>query len=405
MAARVFAVGAPPGFRKQIAQALDVSPESIGWMPNADEIENVLGDRERADLLVISSKVDDDDALALVQMSARFSPTTAVVVVRSGDMNGSLPSFMRAGVRDVVAQEGGPDELADALERALSWSSRLKSVRPESAREDAGLVVTIFSSKGGTGKTFLASNLAAALADKSGEETALVDLDLAMGDVFSYWGTEPTRPIQDLMGLGHMVDREAMISVGTKLADHLWGFGAPPDPAATTAGDDAIGTVLEALKNNFCYVIVDGPGGYSDQILPAFDQSDIVCLVAGLDVVGIKHLAKALETLESLGVDRDKLSVVLNRADSKVGLEVEDIERVMGIKIDTLIPSSRLVPASLNKGVPVYISDKDSGVAQSIAGFADELIAKKDPGATPATSDGESKTEKRSGLRRIFGRS
>jgi pilus assembly protein CpaE len=406
MAARVFAVGAPPGFRKEVAEALEVSPESIGWMPDASEIEGVLGGRERADLLVISSKIDDDDALALVQMSARFSPTTAVVVVRAGDTNGALPSFMRAGVRDVVSDEAGEEDFRDALERALAWSSRLKSVRPESASDDAGLVITIFSSKGGTGKTFLATNLAAAIAQKTGEDTALVDLDLAMGDVFSYWGTEPSRPIQDLIGLGHMVDREAMLSVGTKLSDHLWGFGAPPDPAAASVGDDAIATVLLALKNNFAYVIVDGPGGYSDQILPAFDSSDVVCLVAGLDVVGIKHLAKALETLGSIGVHSEKLMLVLNRADSKVGLDVEDVERVMSLKIDTLVPSSRLVPASLNKGRPVYLDDPSSGVSVSIAGLADDLIAKANPNA-PKSSGFEPVEEDTSKQkkRRLFGRS
>ncbi|MCA1706396.1 MAG: P-loop NTPase [Actinobacteria bacterium] len=375
-------------------------------MPDADEIENVLGGRDRADLLVISAEIDDDDALALVQMSARFSPTTAVVVVRRGDMNGSLPSFMRAGVRDVVAEETGPDELSDALERALSWSSRLKSVRPESAADQTGLVVTIFSSKGGTGKTFLATNLAAAIAEKTGEDTALVDLDLAMGDVFSYWGTEPTRPIQDLIGLGHMVDREAILSVGSKLTDHLWGFGAPADPAAASVGDEAISTVLEALKNNFPYVVVDGPGGYSDQILPAFDQSDAVCLIAGLDVVGIKHLAKALETLGSIGVHNEKLLLVLNRADSKVGLDVDDVERVMNLKIDTMIPSSRLVPASLNKGKPLYIEDVDSGVSKSIGDLADKLIALRQPNALfGSASEPEEHKEKRSKFRSLLGRS
>jgi pilus assembly protein CpaE len=313
---------------------------------------------------------------------------------------------MRAGVRDVVSDDASEVEMREALERALAWSARLKAVRPEASGEDVGLVVTIFSSKGGTGKTFLATNLAAAIAQKTGEDTALVDLDLAMGDVFSYWGTEPTRPIQDLIGLGHMVDREAMLSVGTKLANNLWGFGAPPDPAAASVGDEAISTVLEALKNNFAYVIVDGPGGYSDQILPAFDQSDVVCLVAGLDVVGIKHLAKALETLGSIGVHSEKLKLVLNRADSKVGLDVEDVERVMGLKIDTLVPSSRLVPASLNKGRPVYLDDPSSGVAQSVGGLADVLIARVHPEGRPVahteqSEEGETKHKKR----RLFGRS
>jgi len=101
-----------------------------------------------------------------------------------------------------------------------------------------------------------------------------------------------------------------------------------------------------------------------------FDLSDMICLVTSLDVVGVKHLSKALDTLLTIGLPRERFRVVLNRADSKVGLDASDVERVMKIRVDAMIPSSRLVPTSLNKGRPVVLEEPSSEVAQAINSLA-----------------------------------
>ncbi len=98
-----------------------------------------------------------------------------------------------------------------------------------------------------------------------------------------------------------------------------------------------------------------------------FDLSDMICLVTGLDVVGVKHLSKALDTLLTIGLPRERFRVVLNRADSKVGLDASDVERVMKIQVDAMIPSSRLVPTSLNKGRPVVLDEPQSEVSHRSA--------------------------------------
>ena len=105
-----------------------------------------------------------------------------------------------------------------------------------------------------------------------------------------------------------------------------------------------------------------------------FDLSDMICLVTGLDVVGVKHLAKALDTLLTIGLPRERFRVVLNRADSKVGLDASDVERVMKISVDAMIPSSRLVPTSLNKGRPVVLDEPGSDVSQSILHLAQRFV-------------------------------
>ena len=109
------------------------------------------------------------------------------------------------------------------------------------------------------------------------------------------------------------------------------------------------------MRNDFPYVVVDASVDYSDSALVCFDLSELICLITSLDVVGVKHLGKALDTLLQIGLPRDRFRVVLNRADSKVGLDSSDVERVMKVQVDAMIPSSRLVPTSLNKGRPVVL--------------------------------------------------
>ena len=395
------AVGEPPIFRQQVAHALDASTESIVWMPSLTAAEQLFqGDPDGPDVLVISPAVEDGDALALAQLANRYAPTTAVVLVGNGDrtVNGLLPSFMRAGIRDVVNLD--VDDLADSLRRAQQWAGNLRSSRADDGPGAANKnkVVTVFSSKGGTGKTFLASNLAASIASR-GVATAIVDLDMAMGDVFAYFGAEPERSIRDLPDLGRNLDSESLLSVSTKLADNLYGFGAPSDPGAAQVPPEDVAGILRAMRRHFPCTVIDVPAGYSEEVLQALDISDSICVVAMLDVVGIKHLAKAIETFQSLGIDSSKLVVALNRADSKVGLELSDVEKVTKLKIEALIPSSRDVPTSLNRGRPIFIEDPKSNVSQAIRKLADRLVP-----AGEELASGEEGATKRSRFGLMFGK-
>jgi pilus assembly protein CpaE len=166
----------------------------------------------------------------------------------------------------------------------------------------------------------------------------------------------------------------AIRAAGVKLGENLWGYGAPPDPAAEAPAGEAIGKFLRALRSNFPYLVVDASVDYSDSALVCFDLSDAICLVTGLDVVGVKHLSKSLDTLLSIGLPRERFHVVLNRADSKVGLDASDVERVMKIQVDAMIPSSRLVPTSLNKGRPVVLDEPTSEVSVSIRNLAAKFV-------------------------------
>ena len=142
----------------------------------------------------------------------------------------------------------------------------------------------------------------------------MVDLDFDMGDVFTYFGTEPATGIPDLMALGEGASHEQVRSVGQQVGDHLWAFGAPIDPAAEAPAGESIGKFLRAIRNDFPHVVVDASVDYSDSALVCFDLADIICLVTGLDVVGVKHLGKALDTLAH---DRAAARAVPGRAEPR----------------------------------------------------------------------------------------
>jgi pilus assembly protein CpaE len=371
----VYAVGTPQSFRQTLARALEVESEEVGWVQSATAAEEVLiSDDAPVGVLVLSPEVKEPDALGLAEFVGRSAPGTAIVMVRDHTWNGLLPAAMRAGIRDVVDLTQGSEELRDAVERAISWAANLRHAGTAngSSSTDRGKIISVFSSKGGTGKTFLTTNLAAALA-ASGRDTAVVDLDFDLGDVFTYFGTESSGSIQDLMLLGEGAGREEIRAAGRQLGTNIWGFGAPADPTVETPAGEQIGKYLRALRSAFAYVLVDASVDYSDSALVCFDLSDHVCLVAGLDVVGVKHLSKALDTLLAIGLPRDRFRVVLNRADSKVGLDAGDVERVMKIEVDAMIPSSRLVPVSLNKGVPVVLDEPSSEVASAVRALAERF--------------------------------
>jgi pilus assembly protein CpaE len=327
---------------------------------------------------------------------------TAVIVVREKSSNGLLPAAMRAGIRDVVDLTRGSQELRDAVDRAILWAENVSQAMGQKASttpKHRGSIISVFASKGGVGKTFLTTNLGAALADISKQDTAVTDLDVNMGDVFSYFGREPVKDMRDLIYLGEgAADREVLFANGTKLDEHLWGFGAVPDPSGTPPSGESVGKFLRVLRNNFSFVVVDVSTAYTDLALACFDLSDAVCLVTALDVVGVKHLSKALETLLTIGVPRERFRIILNRADSRVGLDAQDVERVMKIQVDSMIPSSRLVPTCLNKGRPVVLEEPNSEVSESIRRLASRFIG------APTAEEGVTISTPSQAKRRLFKR-
>lgn len=362
-------------FPPEVARALGAAPDAVSWLPSIASAQRAMTDgQERFEVIVLAPSVTDDEAIALADFAARESPATSVLVVRDAPVDGAFPRLIRGGVRDVVDLTKGRNEFRDALRRALDRTAVMRgNANGNGSHGSTGTIVSIFSTKGGTGKTFLACNLAAALADRSGSRVALVDLDHDLGDVFAYFRAEPSRTLLEVATVEEGADPEAIAGLGTPLVSGVVGFGSRPDPRAEPLAGAAVARILTALRAAFAFTIVDATSEYSDHVLAALDLSDVVCLVSSLDAIGVRHMSIAMHTLQSLGVPRDRLRFIVNRADSKVDLTVEDIERLVGIHVDGRIPSSPLVAQSINRGRLLWLDQRRSDVAKGIQVFADRL--------------------------------
>jgi len=378
---RVVAVGGSPSFPPEVTRALGASPDAVSWLPSISSAQRAIAEGEQPfDIVVLAPSVGDDEAIALAEFSARESAATAVLLVRDVPVDGSFPRLVRGGVRDVVDLTKGRNEFREALRRAVDWNSGMRgTASANGSRGPTGVVVAVFSTKGGTGKTFLACNLAAALAERSGSQVGLLDLDHDLGDVFAYFGAEPSRTLQELLTLDDGADAEAVAQLGTPLAKGITGFGSRPDPRAEPIPAAPIARMLSKLKDAFPFSVVDATSEYSDHVLAALDLSDAICLVTGLDAIGVRHMSIAMQTLQNLGVGRDRLHFVVNRADSKVDLTIQDIERLLEIRVDSRIPSSPLVPRSINQGKLLWFDKRRSDVSKGVEAFADRLMAKLTP--------------------------
>ena len=339
---------------------------------------------------IAGSGLADDEALGFAERLQEAAPEVPVVLLRKHDSGELLRAALRLGVRDVLPASSDAAALrastARAIELASSLRGRLASgggARPDAAGELPGEIITVFSAKGGCGKTFLATNLAVALA-AGGTEVALVDLDLHFGDVAIVMQLFPTRTIQDAARERGM-DADGLRAYLTPHPAGVWTLAAPSEPpVADTVSASAVVSILKLLRSSFAYVVIDTPAAFSDQVLAAFDESDRIALLATLDVPSIKNLKLTMQAMERLRYPRERIQVVVNRADSRVGLRLPDVEKVLGAAVDVTIPSSRSVPISVNKGNPVLLEEPRGNVAEAIRGLAAQFAPVTPGGPAPA---------------------
>jgi len=368
------------GYGTWLAGALSGLTDRVVRAANPDEAMAAVA-AEGRDVLaaILGPSLNDRDALALAGALQQGTPDVSVVLIRRQDSGELLRQALRFGVKDVLSSASDETAVrtaaARALEIARTLRGRLSGGAPTDAGEgrDPGKVVTVFSSKGGCGKTFLSTNLAVALS-RGGAEVALVDLDLHFGDVAIMLHLFPSHTIYDAVQ-NPSLDAMSLKSFLTHHDAGIWALVAPTEPTVADSINPAtVGNVLKLLRSAFDYVVIDTPPAFSEPVLAAFDESDWLVMLATLDVPSIKNLKLTLQTMELLHFPRSRIRVVVNRADSKVGLRMPDVEKLLRSPVDTTIPSSRSVPLSVNKGSPIMLEEPKGPVAEAVRRVAAQLV-------------------------------
>jgi len=241
-------------------------------------------------------------------------------------------------------------------------------------------VIAVMAGKGGSGKTITVTNLAIALGLRADpERVAIVDADLQFGDVALMLQMDPVRT------LGDLVDEVESLSdqrVGAALLRHDSGIRvlpAPMDPVG--AGGISAKSVVEVvnrLRSIFDTVVIDTGPVFDDFLITVLESADDVLMVVDMDLPSVKNAQVALDGLRLVGFDMDRIRLVMNRANSKVRLDLAEVERSLGLKIGGSIPSDRLVPQGVNDGVPALARRPRSKVARSFQALAESLDSTAD---------------------------
>lgn len=368
----------------------DAIGEALDPVVSFDELTVLMRNQPELDLVILGPSVDNELALEFAERERASNPTLGVILIRRRIDAQLLTQAIRAGVREVVTERDLP-ALAGAVGRSrqLTFALRNPGESLAVAEQDSGHLLTVFSPKGGAGKTTFAVNVGVMLAAR-GYSTLILDLDLAFGDVPISLGLRPEHNFEEIVSMGERLDAAALKRLVTVHESGLHVLAPPTDPGVhERVTIPILRRLMQVALNEYQYVIADTAPSLDERSITIMEHSDSVFLLTTLDIPSLKNLKIAIETFKLVNFPMDRLKVVMNRADSKVGLDAREVEKTLGVPVVAYIPSSRVVPAATNRGVPIVTDQPKAPVSQAFGRFVSSEITKEAP------------TDKRGGL---FGR-
>jgi pilus assembly protein CpaE len=294
-----------------------------------------------------------------------------IVLLASGESSALLEDALDADVADVLLLPQLTENVVFAIRKASHSGRRNQGGRPRGN----GRVVTVFSPKGGTGKTVMATNLATSFAKYAGKKTLLLDLDLQFGDAAIMLGIEPEKTIQDLVTAPGELDPEKLAGYTCRHSSGLDVLPAPIRPEdAELVTEAKLARLMEVAKESYDLIVVDTSPFFHGPMLATLDQTDDLLLLCGLDVPTIKNVRLSLQTLQLLSFPPDRIRVVLNRANSNVGMKRGEVEAALEAKVRFEVPSDRAVPLAVNRSNPAVLSDPKADFSRAVREMAKSLI-------------------------------
>jgi pilus assembly protein CpaE len=403
---RVLVVDDIPETRDHLTKLLgfETDIEVIGSAASGREAIQMAG-KLHPDVVLMDINMPDMDGIAATEQLASSAPNTAVVMMSVQGEADYLRRSMLAGAREFLVKPFSSDELTASIRQVSSRerekASRIKVAMPIStngtgAAVEGGQIVAIFSPKGGVGRTTLAVNLAVAAATELNKRVVVMDASFQFGDVGVLFNLNPkSNSIADLIPV---LEQGEIDSIDTFVQVHSSGVRvllAPPTPEMaemiTTAG---VKQTLEVLRRNYDLVVVDCTAFFNDTTLAILDAADVILTMLTLEITSIKNMRLFLEVAEQLGYESGKVRLVLNRADSTLGIRVTDVETSIGRKVDeTIVSDGRSVVYALNRGIPFFISNREAQVSLDILRLARSVVGER-VNATSGADDRKSNQKK-----------
>ena len=338
--------------------------------------------------LEVLKKISQDKTPALVLIGPSYSIKDIETILESNDFNLDyirivllvrensvllLKKAIELNIHDVLEFPFNVETINQTISRADKFFSSITIDDRYLSKERAKVKkkelekIMIFSMKGGSGKSFLAVNLAIDLFNKSKKSVVLIDLNYYSGDVSIMLNLYPKNTIYEIISIIDQLDDKTIDSF---LSNHNSGIKVLPSPKfpaqAEAISAELTMKVVDLLSRNYDYLVIDTGSYFSETVLLLLEKIDYLCLIASMDVPNIKNLKLSLQVLRNLKFPMDKIYTIINRANSNVGMTISEIEDTIDKKIDIKIPSSKIVPLTINKGIPLIIDQPRSPVSRSI---------------------------------------
>jgi pilus assembly protein CpaE len=414
---RVLIVDDIPETRDHLSKLLGFESdiEVVGTAASGREAIEVAA-RLTPDVVLMDINMPDMDGISATERLSAEVPAAAVVMMSVQGEADYLRRSMLAGAREFLVKPFSSDELTSSIRQvytreqdklsriaglpAASTAATAVAVRPVAPeREDGepGRVVAVFGPKGGVGRTTLAVNLAVAAATELGQRTCLVDASFQFGDIGVLLNLNPkNKSIADIIP---ELENGDIDSIDTMVINHSAGIKvllAPPSPEMaeliTPAGAKRM---VEGLRASNDLVVIDCMASFNDTTLAILDMADTVLTMLSLEITSIKNIRLFLEVADQLGYSQDKVRLVLNRADSSLGIRVADVEHSIGRRVDhTIVSDGRSVVYALNRGVPFFLSNREAQVSQDVLRLASAVVGAKpaDAADEPSRKAGQKKS-------------
>jgi pilus assembly protein CpaE len=398
---RVLIVDDIPETRDHLSKLLGFEPdiEVVGAAASGREAIE-MASQLTPDVVLMDINMPDMDGIAATERLSAEVPSAAVVMMSVQGEADYLRRSMLAGAREFLVKPFSSDELTSSIRQVYTRErdkmSRI-AVQPAAAaaatpallamgaeREpgEPGRVVAVFGPKGGVGRTTLAVNLAVAAATELGQKTCLVDGSFQFGDVGVLLNLNPkNKSIAELIPELEQGEPE---SIDTFVINHSAGIRvllAPPSPEMAELITPVIAKrMIDALRKDHDLIVVDCMSSFNDTTLAILDLADTVLTMLSLEITSIKNIRLFLEVADQLGYSSDKIRLVLNRADSSLGIRVADVEHSIGRRVDhTIVSDGRSVVYALNRGVPFFLSNREAQVSQDVLRLASAVVGTKEP--------------------------
>jgi pilus assembly protein CpaE len=341
------------------------------------------------DIVLMDINMPGVDGISASEAIAREAPAAQVVMMSVQSEADYLRRSMLAGARDFLTKPFSGDELVSTIRRVYEMGESRRRAMPAmqamasgpaagaaASTRPEGKIIAVFSPKGGTGCTVVAANLAIAMRQAGQASVVLVDGSLQFGDTAVMLDLQPVLSIYDLVS---QIDELDVSMVETVLTAHSSGIKvllAPPRPEmADYVTAKNVEVVLEQLKRQFDYVLVDTWTSLHDTVLTALDLADLVILVTTPDIPSLRNVRLFFEVTEQLGYPPEKIALVVNKSDRRRSrIRPKDIEESIKHPVTAELPFDDYVALSVNQGVPFVQSDGARAISQAIVHLADKLI-------------------------------